>query len=242
MPMALLVTAVGARPPAVLADASTAIGAAAAIPHQLPAVSYQIATGRRGQFLVLWAGPSQTSRALFMLWPRNVWGAPTTLSVLAVRGGWIKGLVGSALAGGPAGLDNVPVWVSRDEVVLSWTRYAIDISLSAHRLRLVRAGRVVGSWAVGVGAPSSPTPTGRFELADKLPGAELGPGYGCCILGLSAMQARGAIAGGQVAIHGTQDTASIGANLSNGCVHGTDAMLRELGRRLPLGAPVFIDR
>jgi lipoprotein-anchoring transpeptidase ErfK/SrfK len=171
-----------------------------------------------------------------------MWGAPTTLSVLAVKGAWVEGLSGSQQSEGPAWLENVPVWVPRDEVVLSWTRYRIDISLRAHRLRLVHAGRAVGSWLVGVGAPSSPTPTGRSELVEKIAGADLGAAYGCCILGLSAKENRGAMAGGQVAIHGTDRTASIGANLSNGCVHGTDAMLRDLSRRVPLGAPVFIKR
>jgi lipoprotein-anchoring transpeptidase ErfK/SrfK len=125
---------------------------------------------------------------------------------------------------------------------VSQTRYRIDISLRAHRLWLARARRAVGSWVVGIGAPNSPTPTGRFELVEKLPGADFGSAYGCCMLGLSTMQNRGALAGGQIAIHGTNWPASIGASLSNGCVHGTDAMLRELWHRVPLGAPVFIRR
>lgn len=224
------------------ADGSDARASAAASPQPFPAGSYGIATARRGQFLELWSGPSDHSRPLFMLWPRDLWGGPTTLSVLTVQGAWVEGLSGSQQSDGPARLDNVPIWVPRDEVVLSWTRYRIDISLGAHRLWLVHAERAVSSWVVGTGALSSPTPTGRFEVVDKVPGADFGPSYGCCVLGLSALENRGAMAGGQVAIHGTDRTASIGASLSNGCVRGTDAMLRELSRRAPLGAPVFIAR
>jgi hypothetical protein len=207
-----------------------------------PAGSYGIATAKRSQFLELWSGPSQRSRPLFLLWPQDVWGGPTTLSVLAVKGDWVEGVTGTAQSDGPARLDNVPVWVPRSEIVLSWTRYRIDISLRAHRLWLVYAGRTVGSWVVGTGAPSSPTPTGRFALVDKVTGAHFGPAYGCCVLGLSVREERGALAGGQIAIHGTDRTASIRANVSNGCVHGTNAMLHELSRRVPLGAPVFITR
>ena len=207
-----------------------------------PPGAYGIATARRGQFLALWSGPSTHARSLFLLWPQDVWGGPTTLSVLAVKGAWIEAVTGTAQSDGPARLDNVPVWVRRADVVLSWTRYRIDISLGAHRLWLVRAGRVVNSWTVGTGAPSSPTPIGRFALVDKVSGADFGPAYGCCVLGLSAQEHRGALAGGQIAIHGTDHAASIRANLSNGCVHGTNAMLRQLSRRVPLGAPVFVTR
>jgi hypothetical protein len=215
---------------------------ASVAPGPFPAGSYGIATARRGQFLDLWSGPSTRSRPLFLLWPQDVWGGPTTLSVLAVKGTWVQGLAGTAQSDGPAALDNVPVWVPRDDVVLTWTRYRIDISLGAHRLWLVHSGRATRSWVVGAGAPSSPTPTGRFALVDKVPGFDFGPAYGCCVLGLSAMETRGALAGGQIAIHGTDRTASIRENVSNGCVHGTNAMLHELSRRVPLGAPVFITR
>jgi hypothetical protein len=238
----LMLLTAGAWPVAGLAGASAADASVTAAPQPFPPGSYGIATARRGQFLELWSGPSNVSRPLFLLWPRDVWGGPTTLSVLAVKGAWIEGLAGSVQSDGPARFDNVPVWVPRDEVVLSWTRYRIDISLSAHRLWLVHAGRAIASWVVGSGAPSSPTPTGRFALVDKVPGARFGRAYGCCALGLSALEKRGALAGGQVAIHGTDRTASIPQNVSNGCVHGTDAMLHELSRRVPLGAPVFITR
>jgi hypothetical protein len=225
--------------PAGAADANTPIAPAA---QPFPAGAYGIATARREQFLDLWSGPSGQSRSLFLLWPQDVWGGPTTLSVLAVKGAWVEGVTGTAQSDGPARLDNVPVWVRRADVVLSWTRYRIDISLGAHRLWLVHNGRVVNSWVVGTGAPSSPTPIGRFALVDKVSGADFGPAYGCCVLGLSVQEHRGALAGGQIAIHGTDQAASIRANLSNGCVHGTNAMLHELSRRVPLGTPVFVTR
>jgi hypothetical protein len=221
------------------ADANTPIAPAA---QPFPTGAYGIATARREQFLALWSGPSAHSRSLFLLWPQDVWGGPTTLSVLAVKGAWVEGVAGTAQSDGPARLDNVPVWVRRADVVLTWTRYRIDISLGARRLWLVHGGRVVSSWIVGTGAPSSPTPIGRFALVDKVSGADFGPAYGCCVLGLSAQEHRGALAGGQIAIHGTDRAASIRANLSNGCVHGTNAMLHELSRRVPLGTPVFVTR
>ena len=207
-----------------------------------PPGTYGIATVRSDWFLDLWSGPSISSRYLGTLWPRGQLDAPTSLSVLAVRGDWVEGLSASRQSGGPSWLENRPVWVPREEVILTSTPYRIDVSISAHRLTLTRVGRAVKTWVVGVGAPSSPTPTGRFVLIEKLPGPPFGPAYGCCMLGLSVMQDRGSLAGGQIAIHGTNSPSTIGANVSNGCVHGTAGMLRELLRLVPLGAPVYIRR
>jgi lipoprotein-anchoring transpeptidase ErfK/SrfK len=96
---------------------------------------------------------------------------------------------------------------------------------------------------VGVGRPGSPTPVGRFAVTDKLSGSTYGPYYGCCILALSAHQPNlppGWRGGDRIAIHGTNDPASIGAASSAGCPHARDADLRVLMRRVPLGTPVFI--
>ena len=174
--------------------------------------------------------------------PTDAWGFSTTFSVLRDRGRWLQVIAASYLEGGPGSLDDKPVWVSRLAVRVSSTRYSIAISLGAHRLWLNRGGHAIASWTVGVGAPWSPTPTGRFEVVEKIPGPRLGAAYGCCVIGLSVMQHHGPLAGGQVAIHGTNWPASIGANVSNGCVHGYARMLHELDARVPLGAPVTIRR
>lgn len=186
-----------------------------------------------------YAGPS-SSRFLTELSARDGRGAPTTFSVLGARGDWLEVLTGSEQSGGPPGLDNRPVWVERSQVSLTRTGYAIALSLSAHRLVLRDHGRAVRSWIVGVGAPGSPTPTGRFELVEELRGAAFGPAYGAVVLGLSVEQRHGPLAGGQIAIHGTNRAASIGASVSNGCVHGTRPMVEFLRHHLPLGTPVFV--
>jgi lipoprotein-anchoring transpeptidase ErfK/SrfK len=96
---------------------------------------------------------------------------------------------------------------------------------------------------VGVGRPTSPTPTGRFALTDKLSGSRYGSYYGCCILALSAHQPNlppGWTGGDRIAIHGTNAPWTIGTASSAGCPHARDADLRVLMRRVPLGAPVFI--
>jgi lipoprotein-anchoring transpeptidase ErfK/SrfK len=123
------------------------------------------------------------------------------------------------------------------------TRLSLVLDLSARRLVLREGGRVLRRMTVGVGRPSSPTPSGRFAVTDKLRGGAYGPYYGCCILALSAHQPNlpaGWRGGDRIAIHGTNDPGSIGAASSAGCPHARDADLRVLMDRVQLGTPVFI--
>src|SRR5213076_1119409 len=128
-------------------------------------------------------------------------------------------------------------------LTLGSTRVSIVIRLQARTLELRRDSRVVLRFTVGIGAPSSPTPTGRFAITDKPAGASYSPVYGCCILALSARQTHlpaGWTGGDRIAIHGTNAPAAIGRALSTGCLHANDTALRYLMARVPLGTPVTI--
>ena len=98
---------------------------------------------------------------------------------------------------------------------------------------------MVRSFQVGIGAPGTPTPVGRFAVTDKLNGAAYSAVYGCCILALSAHQTHlpsGWTGGDRIAIHG----GSIAGAVSTGCLHASTAALRYLMRLVPLGARVVI--
>jgi hypothetical protein len=164
-------------------------------------------------------------------------GSPQTVAVVRKRGRWL-GVVSTRLPNRTLG------WVdSRAALWVSSTPLLLVLDRSARRLELRRGDRVIRRMTVGVGRPSSPTPAGRFAVTDKLSGGAYGPYYGCCILALSAHQPNlpaGWRGGDRIAIHGTNDSGSIGAASSAGCVHAHDADLRVLMRRVPLGTPVFI--
>ena len=92
---------------------------------------------------------------------------------------------------------------------------------------------------VGIGAPGTPTPIGRFGVTDKLNGAAYSPVYGCCILALSAHQTHlpsGWTGGDRIAIHGGPTAGAV----TTGCLHASTAALRYLMRSAPLGAQVVI--
>ncbi len=117
------------------------------------------------------------------------------------------------------------------------------IRLGARTLELRRGDQVLRHFTVGIGAPSSPTPTGRFAVTDELAGPGYSPAYGCCILALSVRQTRlpaGWSGGDRIAIHGTNVPSTIGNALSSGCIHAADSDLRYLMRQVPLGTPVSI--
>jgi L,D-transpeptidase catalytic domain len=178
--------------------------------------------------------------ALATVGARTMFGSARVLSVVGRDGRWLH----VATADLPSGRDG---WIDAGAsgVTLGSTRVSIVIRLGARTLELRRDSRVVRRVTVGIGAPSSPTPTGRFAVTDKLRGAAYSPVYGCCILALSARQTHlpaGWTGGDRIAIHGTNASATIGRALSTGCVHAEDAALRYLMARVPLGTPVTIVR
>jgi lipoprotein-anchoring transpeptidase ErfK/SrfK len=165
-------------------------------------------------------------------------GSPTTLTVAAQKAGWV-GVTSTNLPNGKLG------WVKANKGLVDErrTRLAIRIDLSRKRLQLVDGRRVVRTATVGIGRPGSPTPTGRFSITDKLSGSSYGPYYGCCILALSGHQTNtpaGWRGGDRLAIHGTNNPASIGVPSSAGCLHAEADDLKALMKRVPLGTPVFI--
>ena len=185
--------------------------------------------------VVVFAAPA--GRTVARLGPRTRFGSPRTLSVLARSGRWLEVATG--------GLPGRYGWVSADAAGLTFsiTPLSITVNLGAKMLELRSGTRVVRRFHVGVGAPDSPTPIGRFTITDELRGVSYSPAYGCCIIALSARQTRlpaGWTGGDQIAIHGTNEPATVGRAASAGCIHARDDDLRYLMEHVPLGTPVTV--
>lgn len=213
--------------------AATDPGPARTVPRQAGAF---VVRPRAGGHLVVHAKPR--GPVVARLGARTEFGSPTTLLVAKRRGSWL-GVVTTHVANGRLG------WVDSRAGALATarTRVSLALDLSARRLVVRRGDRVLRRITVGVGRPSSPTPTGRFAVTDKLPGSRYGSYYGCCIIALSAHQPKlpaGWTGGDRIAVHGTDDPGSIGAAASAGCPRARDVDLRYLMRVVPLGAPVFV--
>jgi hypothetical protein len=163
---------------------------------------------------------------------RTEFGSPQTFAVTRVLPARRYRVVSMLLPNGRAGwIDAAP-----GTFKLSRTKFSLDIDLSSRTLRVRPGGRVM---RIGIGAPGTPTPSGRFAITDKLNGAAYSPVYGCCILALSGHQTnlpRGWTGGDRLAIHGGSTAGAV----STGCLHAATADLHYLMRVVPLGALVVI--
>lgn len=170
-----------------------------------------------------------------VLGPRTEYGSQVVLSVVTRHRSWL-GVDTPALPNGRLG------WIRFDpsRLSLAWTRYSLGVDLSVRTLTVRYGKRAVNRFTVTVGGPGSETPAGRFSVTDALR-FDSSPFYGCCALALSGRQTRlpaGWLGGDRIAIHGTPGP--VGGAESHGCIRATDATMRVLFRRVPLGVPVFV--
>jgi hypothetical protein len=136
-------------------------------------------------------------------------------------------------------------WIDLRGLSLARTSTWIRASLNERSLWLMRGRRPLATYAAAIGAPDTPTPTGRFSVTDRvLTGDPSGP-FGWYAFGLSGHQPNlppNWAGGDQLAIHGTNDPGSIGTPASHGCLRVTASALTRLRAALALGTPVVIMR
>jgi L,D-transpeptidase catalytic domain len=148
---------------------------------------------------------------------------------------WVRARL-SALPNGTVG------WLPR-AALGGWsfvdTRVVID--RVALNLTLYRDGRRVFRTPVGIGAPGTPTPAGRFYVRDRLT-RYASPEYGPVAFGTSARSATETDwpEGGFIGIHGTDQPALIPGRISHGCIRLRNAAILALARVMPVGTPVTI--
>ena len=161
-------------------------------------------------------------------------GTRQRLLVLEDEGDWLR----VALPGRPNGRTG---WIRAGSVDLAATDWRMEVSLGQRTLTVLRGGLVYGTHAVAVGAGATPTPEGMFFVTDLLaPPDPAGP-YGPYAFGISAysdvVTSFGKGGRGQIGLHGTNDPASIGRPVSNGCLRLDNNTIRTLAEQLPLGTP-----
>jgi hypothetical protein len=169
--------------------------------------------------------------------PKTEFGSATILPVVARRDGWL-GVISQQLPNGRIG------WIAADTGLVAYrTRWSVAASIGRREVVVRHDGRVTQRFRVAVGTPSTPTPTGRFAVTDKLLTEDPASVYGCCILALSAHQPntpQGWGGGDRVAIHATNLPETIGSAASLGCLRAPAEEARRLVRTVPLGTIVTI--
>lgn len=132
-------------------------------------------------------------------------------------------------------------WVPRDALQdFRLTRVALVVDRRRRRASLLRGGRTVWRAPIGIGAPGSPTPAGRYWIREQFR-VRAGTIYGAYAFATSAYaRISDWPGGGVVGIHGTDAPSLIPGRPSHGCVRLRNGDIRWLARRLPNGAPVEI--
>lgn len=136
-------------------------------------------------------------------------------------------------------------WIDRDAVQLVRTQWRVRISVALRRLQVLRAGRVVRSARVVVGAPATPTPRGRFAIYERVrqpPGEVIGP-WALHLTAYSRVLHSYDGGPGRIALHGRAGgllADPLGSARSHGCVRMSSRLISWLARRVQPGVPVEI--
>jgi lipoprotein-anchoring transpeptidase ErfK/SrfK len=134
-------------------------------------------------------------------------------------------------------------WIALRGLARRTTEVEVHVDLSERRITVSRSGRVLFGMPAAIGSTTSPTPPGEYFVTDRIP---FSGGYlGTFAFGISGIQPKlppGWSGGNQLAIHGTNNPASIGTPASAGCLRVSERSLDRLKPLLQLGTPVIVVR
>ena len=163
-------------------------------------------------------------------------GAPLVFQVLDQRDGRLQVRL-------PVRPDGSTGWIEQRAVSLFADDWHLVVSPAAHTLEVRRAGHLVERVPIGVGRGVSPTPAGSYFVTELLQPTDPAGSYGPYAFGLSAFSptlTEFAGGPGQIGLHGTNDPAGLGHDVSHGCIRVANAVITRLAHELPLGTPVEI--
>jgi L,D-transpeptidase-like protein len=186
--------------------------------------------------------PSMHARPMAVIASRRpLTGVETVLPVLGhakSRHGrrWVEVLT-------PGRPDGRHGWITASGTRPSWTAWRLSVDLSARALTVYYRGRVIRRFPVVVGAPSTPTPEGRFFIEESL---SLSPRASGAPFAL-ATSARSDVlqefdgGPGQIAVHGMGNLAgALGTASSHGCIRLDTADITWLAMHIGAGVPLRI--
>jgi L,D-transpeptidase catalytic domain len=163
-------------------------------------------------------------------------GAPLVFLVAERRRDWLKVLLPIRPSGSTG-------WVRARQVQLTQHDFHMVVALRAHTITVYRGVNVILREPVGIGRRQTPTPGGLYYTTELIrppnPHGLYGP-YAYALSGLSNVLRT--FNGGEpfIGIHGTNDPAGLGKDVSHGCIRMSNASITRLAKLLPLGVPVMV--
>jgi lipoprotein-anchoring transpeptidase ErfK/SrfK len=163
-------------------------------------------------------------------------GTPLVFLVREVHPGWLRVLL-------PVRPNGSSGWIRAGDVRLSHHEYRIVVAVGAHTITVYRGTSIIDREPVGVGRRNTPTPGGTYYTKELLrppnPNGAYGP-YAYGLSGYSTVLTNFNGGDGVIGIHGTNDPASLGRDVSHGCIRMSNTGITRLAKILPLGVPVQI--
>jgi lipoprotein-anchoring transpeptidase ErfK/SrfK len=171
----------------------------------------------------------------------NANGVPTVFGVLGkvvdarCRARWYRVQL-------PMKPNGITGYVRAADVRIAAVRTRIHVDLSKRRVTLFRDGKHVLSATAAIGSQATPTPTGRFYVNQRLIPEDTSGPFGPGAVGISAFSEvlTGWTQGGPIALHGTNQPASIGRAISNGCLRLENDVIQRIFDAAHAGTPVII--
>jgi len=133
-------------------------------------------------------------------------------------------------------------WV-RDTALgrLHLVRSLLVVDRPGRSATLYESGRRIWRSQIGIGAPGTPTPAGRFWIRERLKVADPLGTYGPWAFGTGGYSRLSDWPGGGViGIHGTDQPDLIPGRPSHGCIRVPNHSIRQLARLMPIGTPVWV--
>ena len=136
-------------------------------------------------------------------------------------------------------------WIPVNQVKLTQHNYRIVVETGAHRITVYKGWQIIDQEPVGIGKAETPTPGGVYYIKELLQPTNPNGAYGPYAYGLSGFSNELTdYAGGDgvIGIHGTNDPAGLGKDVSHGCIRMPNAEIVKLVEqvKLPLGVPVQV--
>ncbi|MFY9469504.1 MAG: L,D-transpeptidase [Solirubrobacterales bacterium] len=196
-------------------------------------------TGVRGR-------PGARSRVVaYVKRERPITGATTVLPVIAVKTSGGRGWLRVRLPGRVLGRKAPPRtgWISTTRTRRSSTTWHLVVDISSREVYVYRDGKRTRTYSAIVGAPSTPTPHGKFFVEEnvKMPANAAGAPYALALSARSSVFQEFEGGPGQVALHGLENVGGeLGTAVSHGCVRLPNTGVRWLAQRIGQGVPVTV--
>ena len=139
----------------------------------------------------------------------------------------------------------VSVWIPKWATRRVWIDWLIKIDLSSRRATVYRGGKVVRRYRVVVGAPHTPTPTGRYYVVDRmhLHNSWANGQWALATSAFSRILKHFEGGQGEIALHARASLPDpVGTAASHGCVRFNNGDIAWVASHVPNGTSVWIQK